>query len=256
MSFQSKLPVISFFSLTNIVEKTIIAANTAKSFCRAGYRTLLVDLDFDIPLLVETLKSSGLLEGKSFLSTNEWMLNSDIAIDEILSQLLVLSVGSDDTPTLTVSPCGETIIQIQQWQALGEKEISKLFRRISRLLRAIKKNDSFDIIVLNLPNNLPKASFPIMTSSFCFAITDHDLVSNSLLRANIDAVIGIHPLLKLSGVVVDKFSFEYPEKDKEEIEKIEDILLLPVITTLPSIRSEKYITEGTLIVPDGKLIPL
>ena len=86
-----------------------------------------------------------------------------------------------------------------------------------------------------------------MNSSFCFTITDHDIISNSLLAANINAIVGAHPLLKFNGVIVDKFLFEYPEKDQEEIQKIEEITTLPVLTTLPSIRSEKYIVPGTLI---------
>ena len=248
MSFQAKLPVISFFSLTNVVEKAIIAVNTGKSFCRLGYRTLLIDLDFDIPIIFSTLESADKFRTQEMiLTTNDWMTNSDLEIDDIISQLLSIPVGPDETLLLTISPCGVSISQIQKWQALSEKEISKIFRRMTKLFRIIKKKQMFDIVILNLPNSLPKASFPIMNSSFCFAITDHDIVSNSLLRVNLDAVTGFHPLLKISGVVVDKFSFEYPEKDQEEIAKIEDILLLPVLTTLPSIRSEKYIAAETLI---------
>ena len=248
MSFQAKLPIISFFSLTNVVEKAIIVVNSAKSFCRLGYRTMLIDLDFDTPIIFSTLESSGNLDSQErILTSNDWMITSDVEIEEVIPQLLKIQVGSEETPDLTISPCGVSISQIQQWQALSEKEISKIFRRMTKLFRGIKKKQDFDIILLNLPNSLPRASFPIMNSNFCFAITDHDLVSNSLLRINLDAIIGLHPLLKISGVVVDKFSFEYPEKDQEEITKIEDILLLPVLSTLPSIRSEKYITAGTLI---------
>ncbi|MFW9905781.1 MAG: hypothetical protein ACFFFH_15720 [Candidatus Thorarchaeota archaeon] len=248
MSFQAKLPIISFFSLTNVVEKAIIVVNTAKSFCRLGYRTMLIDLDFDTPIIFSTLENSGNLDSQErILTSNDWMITSEVEIIEVIPQLLKTQIGSEETPKLTISPCGVSISQIQQWQTLSEKEISKIFRRMTKLFREIKKKQDFDIILLNLPNSLPRASFPIMNSSFCFAITDHDLVSNSLLRINLDAIIGIHPLLKISGVVVDKFSFEYPEKDQEEITKIEDILLLPVLSTLPSIRSEKYITAGTLI---------
>jgi cellulose biosynthesis protein BcsQ len=247
MSFQAKLPVISFFSLTNIVEKPIIAVNIAKSFCRFGYRTLIIDLDFDTPIIFTTLKSSGKLDFNEILTTNDWMVNSDLEIEDVIPRLLTIQVGNDETPDLIISPCGVSISQIQQWQALSEKERSRIFRRMNKLFRGIKKKQSFDIIVLNLPNSLLHASFPIMNSSFCFVITDHDLVSNSLLRINLDAIIGIHPLLKITGVIIDKFIFEYPEKDQEEITKIEDILLIPVLATLPSIRSEKYITAGTLI---------
>lgn len=247
MSFQAKLPVISFFSLTSIVEKAIITVNTAKGFSRAGYRTFLIDLDFDIPIIFETLKYSSKWDNTSNnITTNEWILNPDQDISETIPNFIMVEI-SEDAPPITISPCGNSILQIRKWQALGDKEIAKLFRRLIRLFRRIKKEKLFDIVILNLPNNLTRASFAIINSSFCFAITDHDSVSNSLLAANIEAIIGTHPLLKISGVIIDKFLFEYPEKDQEEIEKIEDILSLPVLTTLPSIRSEKYISPGTLI---------
>lgn len=247
MSFQAKLPVISFFSLTSIVEKAIITCHTAKSFSRAGYRTLLIDLDFDIPIIFETLKYSSKWDNTSNnITTNEWILNPDQDINETIPNLVKVEI-SEDAPPMTISPCGNSIQQIRKWQALGNKEITKLFRRLTKIFRIIKKEKQFDIVVLNLPNNIIRASFPIMNSSFCYAITDHDFVSNSLLAANIEAVVGTHPLLKFSGVIIDKFLFEYPEKDQEEIEKVEDIISLPVLTTLPSIRSEKYISPGTLI---------
>ncbi len=247
MSLQAKLPVISFFSLTSIVEKAIIAVNTAKSFSRSGYRVLLIDLDFDIPIIFETLKYSSKWDNTSNnITTNEWILNPDQDISETIPNLIKVEI-SEDVPPITISPCGNSIQQIRKWQAMGNKEIAKLFRRLTKIFRIIKKEKLFDIIVLNLPNNMIRASFPIMNSSFCFAITDHDFVSNSLLAANIEAVVGTHPLLKFSGVIIDKFLFEYPEKDQEEIGKVEDTISLPVLTTLPSIRSEKYISSGTLI---------
>ena len=247
MSFSSKLPVISFFSLTNIVEKAIIAVNTAKSFSRAGYKTLLIDIDFDIPIIFETLKHSSKCDDiDNYLTSNDWIIDTEVGIEEAIYKLITVNI-SDEAPSITVSPSGISINQIRKWQSLNDKEISKLFRRLTKMFRVIKKGQLFDIVVLNLPNSITRASFPIMNSSFCFAITDHDIVSNSLLAANIDAVVGTHPLLKFSGVIVDKFLFEYPEKDQEEIIKIEEIISLPVLTTLPSIRSEKYVISGTLI---------
>jgi len=246
MALKSKIPVISFFSLTNIVEKTIIITNTAKSYCRLGYRTLLIDLNFTIPLINTTLHTSNVLKS-DHLTTNDWLLHSDFVLDEVIPQLQEITIAEDDVPNLIISPCGASNDEIQRWQSFSDKEIGKFFRRLNKLLRIIKKSQSFDIIFLNLPNNLRWASFPIISSSFCFAITDHDVVSNTLLRANLDAIIGIHPLLKISGVIVDKFKFEYPEKDQEEIRKLEEILTLPVLTTLPSLRSEKYIAQETLI---------
>jgi Mrp family chromosome partitioning ATPase len=75
MSIQAKLPVVSFFSLTNIVEKTIIITNTAKSYCRQGYRTLLIDLDFTVPLIYTTLQTSKMLKFDC-ITTNDWLLDS------------------------------------------------------------------------------------------------------------------------------------------------------------------------------------
>ncbi|MHA2109851.1 MAG: hypothetical protein ACXAC6_09175 [Candidatus Hodarchaeales archaeon] len=246
MSIQAKLPVVSFFSLTNIVEKTIIITNTAKSYCRQGYRTLLIDLDFTVPLIYTTLQTSKMLKFDC-ITTNDWLLDSDFDLEEVITQLQEIKVTDEDLPELVISPCGSSNTEIRKWQAFSDKEISKYFRRLNKLVRIIKKSQTFDMILLNLPNNLRSASFPIISSSFCFAITDHDVVSNTLLRANLDAIIGIHPLLKMSGVIVDKFKFEYPEKDEEERFKLEEILQIPILSTLPSLRSEKYVAQETLI---------
>ncbi len=247
MSFQAKLPVVSFFSLTNIIEKSLIASNIAKSFCRRGYRVFLIDIDFDVPLIYITLLSSGKEMASTNITTNEWLLDSEFSLNEVIPRVYSLPVDDKGSPPLLISPCSNSNTAIQQWQSFSEKEISKLLRRLNKLLRILKSEKTLDIIILNLPNTLSRASFPIISSSFCFAITDHDLVSNSLLNTNIEAIAGVHPLLKFSGVIVDKFLYEYPEKDKQEIEKLEDILSLPVLTTLPSIRSEKYLTPEILI---------
>ncbi len=247
MSTPIKLPVYSFFSLTNIVEKTIIVSNIAKSFSRKGYRTLLIDLDFDVPMIYTTLQSSSKLSSEKNLFTNEWLLDSDFNLSEVISQLQMLPVDETGSPKLLISPCSNSNVAIQQWQTKKEKEINKLFRRLNKFIRQLKTEKSLDVVIINLPNSLSRASFPIMSSSFSYAITDHDLVSNSLLKANLEAIAGIHPLLKFSGVIVDKFAYEYPEKDREEIEKLEDILEIPVLTTLPSLRTEKYLAPETLI---------
>ncbi len=191
MAFQTTLPIFSFFSLTSITEKAIIVMNTAKAFTRAGYRTILIDLDFEVPLVLETLRNADKWNETS-ITSNEWIINQKLDLSEVIDKTCQIEIDSS-SPKLSISPCGRSVKDIQKWQTMDDKEISKSFRRLSKLFRLIKKEQLYDIVLLNLPNNFARASFPIINSSFCFAITDHDTVSNSLLSVNLDAITGIHP---------------------------------------------------------------
>lgn len=249
MSSRRKIPIISFISLLNSIEKVIISLNVAKGFCNQGYATLFIDLDFDSPIIATSLRSNGILARTEddYISSNEWIFNPDIEFSEILKRSYKVSSGNDENPELSLTYASLLLENIRNWQSMNNVDIEKSFKRVNKFVRFIRKENKFDMVILNLPNNIDKSAIPIINSTNCFAITGHDKVTNSLLKVYHEAMNSIHPLLKISGIIVDSFRFEYPDKDSEEASKLEDASQLPVVAMLPAVRSRQYIDEEVII---------
>jgi cellulose biosynthesis protein BcsQ len=231
--------VISFSSLGMPWERVIFIIALAQSFSRQGYRVLIVDLDFEVPLFATSLVEYG-IDLSNVLHSNDWYTGeSDSSTEEMLQKVSV--VTPHPLFPISIIPSSTDTGKLRKTQSMDRKAIRQAFSRISKFFRELKEEELFDIILVNTPYMNPHAINGMMTADFNFVIVDHDKFSFNLLEQYIDTMVGVYPELNVTGLILHRFQFSpAPENDVVTIALIEEQLRYPVIAKLPSLRDKLF----------------
>lgn len=236
----SQCHILSFSSLGMPWERALMVIALAQSFSRQGYRVLVIDLDFEVPLIATTLIESGFDLSKS-ISTNDWYTtDKSLSTDELIQQLP--SISPHPLFPVSVMPSSSDAKKLRLTQDMDNKSIRRALRKMSSFYKELQKEELFDIILVNVPYMTPHAINGMMTADFNFVIVDHETFSLNLIQRYIDAVVGIYPNLNIAGLILHRFKFSLPENDVVTTALIEEKLRFPVVAKLPSLRDELFTT--------------
>ena len=78
--------IFSISSIHLIIEKSFLLSSLAQGFSLLGYRSLIIDLDFNSPHIIQTLESSD-FDTDNFLTSNQFLINDqEILPDDFLTK--------------------------------------------------------------------------------------------------------------------------------------------------------------------------
>jgi len=232
-----KCHVLSFSSVGMSWERSLFVIALAQSFSNQGYRVLVVDLDFEVPIIAASLADAG-VDLSTTMYTNDWFTAEEkLTTDELMQQLATVPVN----PIFPVSviPGSPDAKKLKLTQEMDKKATRRALRRMTKFFKEVKKEELFDIILLNVPYMTPHAINGMMAADYNFVIVDHDGFSFSMLERYIDAMVGIYPMLNIAGIILHRFQYSpAPGNDAVIAALIEEQLKFPVIAKLPSIRDK------------------
>jgi len=230
-----KCNVMSVTSLGMPWERCLFLIALAQGFSRQGYRLLLVDIDFEVPLIATSLVNAG-VDLESTISTNDWYsAEENMNIDDFLQGLP--TVSPESLFPISVLPSSPDAKKLKTIQEMTPKQARKAFRRMTRLFKELQKEELFDIILLNVPYMTPHAVNGLMTADFNFVMVDHNTFAFNLLDQYISSLVGIYPMLNIAGLILHRFQFSPdPEQDAVTAARVEEKIRYPVVTKLPSIQ--------------------
>ena len=235
-----KCHILSFSSLGMPWERTLMIIALAQSFSRQGYRVLVIDLDFEIPLIAATLAESGFDLTKTIYTNDYFMTEESISIDELLQHLP--SISPHPLFPISVMPSSPDAKKLRLTQNMDNKSIRFAHRKMSSFYKELQKEELFDIILVNLPYMTPHAINGMMTTDYNFVIVDHETFSLNFIHSYIDTLVGIYPNLNIAGLILHRFKFSLPENDVVTTALIEEKLRIPVVAKLPSLRDQLFTT--------------
>ncbi|MFX1512588.1 MAG: AAA family ATPase [Promethearchaeota archaeon] len=229
--------VFSFSSIGIPLERTLFVIALAQGFSGQGYRVLLIDLDFEVPLLTTSLVEAG-VDLSSALFSNDWYTAEEsLPIDELLEQLV--SVSPNPLFPISVMPSSPDARKLKVTQEMSSKQTRKALRKMTRLFEKIQNEQIFDVLLVNIPYMTAHTINGMMVADYNFVMIDHEPLFFHLLNQYVDALVGIYPTLNIAGLILHRFHFSpAPENDAVVTTLIEDQLRYPIVAKLPSLRDQ------------------
>lgn len=220
-------------------ERALFVIALAQSFSRQGYRVLVIDLDFEVPIIATSLDETGIDLSKA-LFTNDWYSSEkSLSTDELLQKLVV--VTPHPLFPVSIMPSSPDAKKLRITQEMDNKAIRRILLKMTRFYKELQKEELFDIILVNVPYMTPHAINGMMTADYNFVMVDHDPFSFHLMEQYIDAIVGIYPNLNIAGLILHRFKFSpAPENDAVTTALIEEQLRYPVVAKLPSLRDRLF----------------
>jgi cellulose biosynthesis protein BcsQ len=222
-------PIITLFSSMAQQECILLSLGLARAFTLSGFKTILIDWNFNFPMLSFLIEQSGFPIEEPNLSN--YYTNPDLSLNPNDLIELCIKIPLSENLNLLFFPTSTEPAMIRTIEKTEDKIIRKNNRRITKTIRKLQEENQFDVMIINSQNIINRDTInSLLMSTANFCITQHDQINLNMTSKIIDNLIRINPLLRVHGLILNNYhNLPTPIGNRQKIAKLEHKIEIPII---------------------------